>query len=80
MYNTCDPEKAYKSCNKKKHFPFSDFGTVQMAFGKYNADDQKNSEFRQMENLKARYIVNEFNLFQFCAEYPENYINKQFPK
>ena len=35
-----------------------------MTFCKYNADDQEDCKFHQLENLKTGDIVDEFNPFQ----------------
>ena len=64
LNDACNPEKADQSRDEEEHFPLSDFGTWKMAFGKYNAYDQENSEFQQLKNLKTWDIVNEFEFFQ----------------
>jgi hypothetical protein len=53
LYNTRDPEKAEKPCNKQEHFPFPYITAGKVAFCKYYAYYQEDSKSHQLEKLKA---------------------------
>jgi len=60
LNNASHPEKAYQSCNKQEHFPFSDLSAGKVAFGKNYADNKKYGELHQLKYLKPRDVINEF--------------------
>jgi hypothetical protein len=68
LNDTCDPESAQHTGNKKEHFPFSDFGAGEMAFCEYYADDKEDGKSHQLVNLKAGNVIDELNFFQ---HYPD---------
>jgi hypothetical protein len=68
LNDTGYPEKGYKTCYKHKHFPLPDVGPGQMALCKNYADNQEDNRFHQLEKLKSRYVVYQFNSSQIRTD------------
>jgi len=57
---SCHPEESQESCNKHEHLEGTDLSSCEVAFCKYNTDNQEYDWLHQLKKLESRNIVHEF--------------------